>query len=90
MPAAAPQATHRASRIPVDDPWYVPEGQPSPFAVQATGHQSEGVDPQSLLPVRPFIQRGATVPRFVPADPFDPQIYHRRIARPPEDRPLAR
>jgi len=87
IPGSPQQTAHHASPIPVEDPWHVPEGQPNPFAVKATGHEGEGVDPQSLLPVRPLLQRGATVRRFTPADPFDPGIYHRRINRSPASQP---
>jgi hypothetical protein len=35
-------------------------------------------DPDSVLPIRPKVQRGAKIEQFVPADPFDPAIFNRR------------
>jgi len=32
-----------------------------------------------LLPEKPRVQRGARLPRFIPVDPFDPEIFNRRF-----------
>ena len=53
---------------------------PRPEASHPADRQivAEAVE-KGLLPLRPKVKRGASLPRFVPADPFDPEIFNRRF-----------
>jgi len=56
-------------------------GKVAPASHQEPAGKASKTVEANPLPVRPKIQRGAKLKQFVPADPFDPEIFNRRYSR---------
>jgi len=57
------------------------DGKVVPASHQQPASEAAKTVEANPLPVRPKVQRGAKLKQFVPADPFDPEIFNRRYSR---------